>query len=229
MTCRTHDYERAIRSSGHILATALVIELDPVGMADATRYLTQGRPAFDCRWAPVVSRCQTVPAGPLASTFTMPLMVWLARVVYTEPATNPAELIDESRFNDRASLERHLIERFLPAVYPRRPRPRQRADRRPVLDHPDAALAGLPGARPPAQPDRGSGLVANAREPFPDRQNGLGPLHLGIGVRRLHPAAAARVGLGRLDPTVGIGRTRALSPRDSQLHEQICAPRGRGR
>jgi hypothetical protein len=124
VTCRTHDYERAIRSSGHILATALVIELDPVGMADATRYLTQGRPAFDRRWAPVVSRCQTVPAGPLASTFTMPLMVWLARVVYTEPATNPAELIDESRFNDRASLERHLIERFLPAVYPRRPRPR---------------------------------------------------------------------------------------------------------
>jgi hypothetical protein len=50
-------------------------------------------------------------------------MVDLARTAYADPATDPAELADATRFPDRASVEGHLLDAFLPAIYPQRPPP----------------------------------------------------------------------------------------------------------
>jgi hypothetical protein len=43
-------------------------------------------------------------------------MTALLRTVYTDPATDPAELLDRDRFSDRPAIEAHLLAAFIPAV-----------------------------------------------------------------------------------------------------------------
>jgi len=59
----------------------------------------------------------------LAQALRTPLMVDLARSAYANPATDPGELCDTARFPDRAAIERHLLDAYLPSVYARRPSP----------------------------------------------------------------------------------------------------------
>ena len=53
------------------------------------------------RWEPVYHRLRGQPGHPLASALSTPLMVWLARTTYADPASNPAELADTTRFPHR--------------------------------------------------------------------------------------------------------------------------------
>ncbi|AUY52848.1 helix-turn-helix domain-containing protein [Streptomyces sp. CB01881] len=64
---------------------------------------------------------QDTPAGRnLAEVLSTPLMVILARTIYSEnPAADPAELLDTTRFPTGHALEEHLLAGFVPTVYRR--------------------------------------------------------------------------------------------------------------
>ncbi|MFF2042726.1 helix-turn-helix domain-containing protein [Kitasatospora sp. NPDC058170] len=61
---------------------------------------------------------ETPAAANLATALTTPLMVILARAIYSEtPGRDPAELLDSARFPTARALEEHLLSGFVPAVY----------------------------------------------------------------------------------------------------------------
>jgi transcriptional regulator with XRE-family HTH domain len=134
VTCRGAEYEEAVLHGGTILATAAVVEIEPVDPSDAAAFLTARQPHSDTRWQPVVEHLRRYPARPLALALSTALMVDLTRTAYSSPRTDPAELCDLARFPDRASVEGHLLDAFLPAVYTHR--------------HPPPAPAAGPAAAP---------------------------------------------------------------------------------
>ena len=123
VTCRSTEYEEAVLHGGTTLVTAAVVEIEPVELDDATTFFTANRPLGQTRWQPVVEHLRLHQDGPLAQALLTPLMVDLARTAYTSPATDPAELYDATRFSDRVSIEKYLLDAFLPAVYAQRPLP----------------------------------------------------------------------------------------------------------
>jgi hypothetical protein len=67
-------------------------------------------------WEPVLTRVREEPDGDLAAVLTTPLMVSLARMIYSDtPDHDPAELL--TRFDTREAIERHLLASFVPTVY----------------------------------------------------------------------------------------------------------------
>lgn len=123
VTCRSTEYEVAVNRAGALLASAPVVEVEPVDLEAAITFLTGRERQGECRWQPVVDRLRRDPDGQLAQALRTPLMVDLARTAYTNPVTDPAELCDGARFPDRASVEEHLLDTYLPTVYSERPEP----------------------------------------------------------------------------------------------------------
>jgi transcriptional regulator with XRE-family HTH domain len=118
LTCRRTEYEDAVLHQGVILTSAAVMEMRPVDIEDAARFLTARQHPGRSSWQPVIEHLRHRPRGPLGQVMSTPLMVDLARTAYDGPASDPAELSDEVRFPDRVSLEEHLLDAFLPAAYP---------------------------------------------------------------------------------------------------------------
>jgi transcriptional regulator with XRE-family HTH domain len=118
VTCRSTEYEQAVLRGGVILASATVVEVQPVDIECAARFLTARQHPGLSRWQRVVEHLRCHPREPLAQVMSTPLMVDLARTAYSGPVTDPAELTDAVRFPDRASLEEHLLDAFVPAAYP---------------------------------------------------------------------------------------------------------------
>jgi hypothetical protein len=123
VTCRGAEYELAVRAAGSFLTRAAVVEIEPVEIEDAVDFLTARRRPGETRWGALVERLRREPTGALAQALRTPLMVDLARTAYANPATDPGELCDTARFPDRAAIERHLLDAYLPSVYTRRPSP----------------------------------------------------------------------------------------------------------
>lgn len=128
VTCRGAEYELAVRAAGSFLTRAAVVEIEPVEIEDAVEFLTARRRPGETRWRPLVEWLRREPTGVLAQALRTPLMVDLARSAYANPATDPGELCDTARFPDRAAIERHLLDAYLPSVYARRPSPPARLD-----------------------------------------------------------------------------------------------------
>ncbi|MFC0541537.1 BTAD domain-containing putative transcriptional regulator [Kutzneria chonburiensis] len=128
VTCRGAEYELAVRAAGSFLTRAAVVEIEPVEIEDAVDFLTARRRPGETRWGPLVERLRREPTGTLAQALRTPLMVDLARTAYANPATDPGELCDTERFPDRAAIERHLLDAYLPSVYARRPSSPARVD-----------------------------------------------------------------------------------------------------
>lgn len=126
VTCRAVEYEHAVRQGGAILTHAAVVELEPVQLEAVIAYHTDCEPVASARWQPVVDHLRRDPTGPLAQALCTPLMVDLARTAYRDPARDPAELCDVTRFTDRAQYEDHLLDEYLPAVYSPWPAPPDR-------------------------------------------------------------------------------------------------------
>lgn len=122
VTCRSDEYQNAVRHGG-ILASAAVVEIEPVQLDDAIAFLTARHHTGDTRWQPVVDQLRCHPDGPLAQALSTPLMVDLARTAYHTPTTDPTELLHPQRFPDRATIEDHLLDAFLPATYADHPQP----------------------------------------------------------------------------------------------------------
>jgi DNA-binding SARP family transcriptional activator len=120
LTCRSAEYEQVTRASGPVLRAATVVRLEPVARQEAVTYLSAREGAGHDRWLPVADRLRREPDAALARVLRTPLMVDLARIVYSRPHADPAELLDAE---DAAALEGQLLDSFVPNAYARVPQP----------------------------------------------------------------------------------------------------------
>ncbi|GAA2268688.1 NACHT domain-containing protein [Glycomyces scopariae] len=124
LTSRADEFRRA--AAGKALTTAPCIEIDDLTVDDLARYLPstthkktgQGLPL----WDPVIHELRygprTVAADAVAAVFTTPLMVSLARTVYSDNAdSDPAELFIREHFSGSKAVESHLLASLVPLAY----------------------------------------------------------------------------------------------------------------
>ncbi|MFD3751255.1 helix-turn-helix domain-containing protein [Streptomyces cyaneofuscatus] len=161
LTSRREEYAEAVRAARSPLVWAGAVELTDLTPDDLADYLP--------RTARAMGRADDVPEAPaargsmwdavlaelrgsgdsgnpaparLAAVLATPLMVVLARTLYSESASrDPAELLDPVRFPSVRSLEEHLLAGFVPAVYRRRAPERDSGGRRPKTPYADPAKA----------------------------------------------------------------------------------------
>ncbi|WP_407991673.1 helix-turn-helix domain-containing protein [Kitasatospora sp. CMC57] len=156
LTSRRDEYAEAVRAAHAPLVWAGGIELTDVTLDDLVGYLprtTRAVPSGEgdgsgtpgTPWDAVLARLRApqTPAGEgLATVLTTPLMVILARTLYSEtPGRDPSELLDATRFPSARSLEEHLLAGFVPAVYRRRTPERDATGRQPRTPYADPARA----------------------------------------------------------------------------------------
>jgi hypothetical protein len=121
ITCRAIEYQNAVEVAGHVLSFAAVVEILPIDTDQVISYLSSSGPVSQVRWQSVFAKLQQDPSGPLAAAFSTPLMVWLARIAYSQNGTKPEDLLDTNLFGSREAVEDHLLDEFIPAVYSARP------------------------------------------------------------------------------------------------------------
>ncbi|MGV9456060.1 NACHT domain-containing protein [Streptomyces sp. NPDC003635] len=125
LTCRIEEYEAAVEEADIVLPAAAVVQLEPLTVVDLEHYLPRtARPKgpTSTKWAPVLARLsdsgdQAPEVVTLRTVLSTPLMVSLARVVYTGTRADPRELIEDERFREQTVVERHLYDAFLSAAY----------------------------------------------------------------------------------------------------------------
>jgi NACHT domain len=113
VTCRSREYEQAVRNSGSVLSRSAVVEIEPVSTGQAIDFLSHPAPSRP-RWQPVFEHLREHPDSPLARTFSTPLMVALARAAYRGPDRNPAGLLVLA---DDAAVTGALLDGFVTSVY----------------------------------------------------------------------------------------------------------------
>ncbi|MEJ2853885.1 MULTISPECIES: NACHT domain-containing protein [unclassified Saccharothrix] len=102
-----------ITSRRPVRATAPVLQLLPLRPLHVARYLRDQVPDGDHRWAPLLAFLADHPTGPLARALSSPRALGLVLRAYASPQTQPAELLDPTRFADVDAIERHLLETAL--------------------------------------------------------------------------------------------------------------------
>ncbi|TCO60556.1 NACHT domain-containing protein [Actinocrispum wychmicini] len=131
LTSRTAEFEAAITATD-VLTNAAGIELDELTLRDLTAYLPRTTTRTALRdgettpiWDPVLARLDS--AGDLKKVLSTPLMVGLARAIYSDTREHdPVELLDTGRFGTADAVEAHLLNAFVPAVYRHPPLDRDR-------------------------------------------------------------------------------------------------------
>ncbi|RZQ62393.1 helix-turn-helix domain-containing protein [Amycolatopsis suaedae] len=115
LTSRFAEYERAV-TAVDVLTSAAVVELTDLTPDDLAAYLPRtARRGTD--WGPVMAALRDGDAN-LAEVLSTPLMVGLARTVYSDSRDrDPADLLDTTRFPTPRAIEEHLLDTFLPTVY----------------------------------------------------------------------------------------------------------------
>ncbi|MFE0777367.1 helix-turn-helix domain-containing protein [Streptomyces sp. NPDC058861] len=157
LTSRRDEYAEAVRAAHAPLVWAGGVELADLTLDDLADYLPRttrvappggsgdGTGASGTTWDAVLAalRARKTPAAAdLATVLTTPLMVVLARTLYSEvPGRDPAELLDAARFPSVKSLEEHLLAGFVPAVYRRHVPERDAAGRQPGTAYADPVRA----------------------------------------------------------------------------------------
>ncbi|MFG3135665.1 NACHT domain-containing protein [Streptomyces sp. NPDC048211] len=127
LTTRSDEFAEAVQEAGAPLIWAAGLELTDLTLKDLSDYLPltaravpRGNDGTAPVWSPVLDRLHAGESGAaaLARVLSTPLMVVLARTMYSEARDrNPAELLDTGRFPDEKSLEEHLLTGFVPTVY----------------------------------------------------------------------------------------------------------------
>ena len=113
VTCRSGEYQHVVQKGGAVMSRAAVVEIEPIDTEQVVEFL--GHPApFRDRWKVVFRHLHKNRRGPLALSLSTPLMVALAKTVYSEPSTDPARLLE---LPDREAIERALFERFIDDAY----------------------------------------------------------------------------------------------------------------
>ncbi|MGH3755642.1 MAG: NACHT domain-containing protein, partial [Pseudonocardiaceae bacterium] len=90
VTCRSDEYQSAVAASGRFLSRAAVVEIEPVDVTGSIEFLIAAQAVGDTCWQPVFDHLRAHPDGSLAQALSTPLMVYLARIAYADPATSPA-------------------------------------------------------------------------------------------------------------------------------------------
>jgi len=124
MTSRVDEYRAAVESSDVLTSAGAVVltDLTPSDLADYLPRTTRKRGHTGTVWEPVLAEVRDRPHGDLAAVLTTPLMVGLARTIYSDtPDHDPTELLDANRYGTREAIERHLLGSFVPTVYRRQP------------------------------------------------------------------------------------------------------------
>ena len=116
MTSRPEEYVTAVRA-GDVLSAAAVARLGDLTVDDLADYLPLTLRKVDVhsgrsKWDPVLERMRA--GSVLTQVLATPLMVALARAIFSDTNSNPAELIDITSPED---LEERLLAGFVPAVY----------------------------------------------------------------------------------------------------------------
>ncbi|MEV0389384.1 hypothetical protein [Nonomuraea sp. NPDC050643] len=154
LTCRTEAYREIVRECD-VFTAAAVIELLPLTLDEVARYLNgtsrRHTASASTKWQQVLKVLAAEPqdhvARVLSETLSVPLMAAMARAIYSDTGADPAELLGP-RFADRAVLEAHLLDAYIPAGF--------------------APAPGLPGAARPrwtaAQATRWLAFLARAAE-----------------------------------------------------------------
>lgn len=127
LTSRPREYAAAVAETD-VLTSAAAIELTDLTLDDLAAYLpctthnsSSANPDANA-WDPVLTELREHPASPLAAVLATPLMVMLARTIYSDtPGRDPSELLDNERFGSPKELEDHLLDNFVPTVYGPRP------------------------------------------------------------------------------------------------------------
>lgn len=114
LTSRTEEYAAAVRDAD-VLTAAAVVRLADLTPRDVSDYLplTTRKPGpggHANKWTPVLD---LLPPA-LAAVLTTPLMISLARAIYSDTNRDPRELLDHT---SAADIEDHLLAGFVPAVY----------------------------------------------------------------------------------------------------------------
>jgi transcriptional regulator with XRE-family HTH domain len=106
------------------LTAAAAIWLEDLTVTDLVDYLPRTTPENGGAtvWDPVLNELRDHPErlanNNLRAVLTTPLMVGLARTIYSDPAgRDPMELLDTKQFSSQDDLERHLLGSFIPTVY----------------------------------------------------------------------------------------------------------------
>ncbi|MFD8596044.1 helix-turn-helix domain-containing protein [Kitasatospora sp. NPDC059646] len=130
VTSRRAEFAEAVREARAPLLWAAAVELADLSPDDLVHYLPRtarpvtGGAGGGSSWDAVLAEVRagrTAAAERLAAVLSTPLMVGLARAVYSDsPDRDPAELLDAGRFPTGRAVEEHLLADFVPAVY--RPR-----------------------------------------------------------------------------------------------------------
>lgn len=125
LTSRPEEYRRAVGRSGDRwtpLRDAAVVELPALDPGKVANYLSGN--SEDTRWTPVVEALHQ-PGTPVAQALRTPLYASLASVIYNPRdyesngrTTEPGELADQNKFPDQEAIGQHLLDAFIPAVYP---------------------------------------------------------------------------------------------------------------
>ena len=132
LTCRTDDYARTIRIA-LVLRSAAVVQAEPLAAEAVSEYLLEcATPLHQDRWRPLTDALIRDPSSPVAKVLSVPLLLWLCRVVYERatPDRLPGKLADLRSFPTAEVIERHLLQALVPSVYPGGPQPPAQPDRR---------------------------------------------------------------------------------------------------
>ncbi|MER5353711.1 NACHT domain-containing protein [Kitasatospora sp. NPDC002551] len=122
LICRTEAYRDLVAAQQDVLRVDSAIEALPLDPADVVAYLREACPPSRVEeWAPLVAELRRRPDGPVGRALSTPLMVWLLRRGYERAPADPGELVDRRRFATAGQVERHLLDRIVPASFPQLP------------------------------------------------------------------------------------------------------------
>ncbi|PPK62753.1 NACHT domain-containing protein [Actinokineospora auranticolor] len=118
LTSRPEEYRSAVTSTG-VLTAAAVVRLAPLTADDLDRYLPLTIRTVNGsreKWRPLLARTREPDAGgALREVLSTPLMVALARAVFSDTDADPERLA--ARGDSAAAIEDRLLAGFVPAVY----------------------------------------------------------------------------------------------------------------
>ncbi|GAB2813745.1 hypothetical protein GCM10027073_52530 [Streptomyces chlorus] len=127
LTSRPEEYAEAVQKQ-RPLPKAAIVELDDLTLKDIAVYLPlTSSPGADgglhgTVWEPVLDELHRQRRGPgaenVATALTTPLMVAMARTIYSDASgRDPEELLNTSRFATPEALQKHLLAAFTPVAY----------------------------------------------------------------------------------------------------------------
>lgn len=127
VTSRADEYLAAVEAYGRVLPSAVVIEPQPLSADAAADYIERCLPAEPGpSWRILLTRLRMAddldkPASAIAEVASAPLGLWLLRVAYLTPRTDPAALLDDARFVEADALRAHLFDQLIAATVMTRP------------------------------------------------------------------------------------------------------------